>query len=158
MTGPLVVLGILSLCGGWSFVSHRFLGEGFVGALEGIENGGGHGVVATLAILAFAAGTGLGFVLYSGRSKEPFRFAPLRDKLYFDEIYAALIAGTQELLATISRFIDQWIVDGILVRATSGAVWGIGFALRFLQFGNLQGYAFLFGLGVVATIYFLVFR
>jgi NADH-quinone oxidoreductase subunit L len=40
----------------------------------------------------------------------------------------------------------------------SGLAWGAGFVLRFLQFGNLQGYAFLFGLGVVATIYLLVFR
>ncbi|MEZ0254088.1 MAG: NADH-quinone oxidoreductase subunit L, partial [Chthoniobacter sp.] len=78
--------------------------------------------------------------------------------LYFDEIYAALIAGTQEVLATIARFLDQWLIDGVLVRGLSGLTWTIGFALRFLQFGNLQGYAFLFGLGVVATIYFLVFR
>jgi NADH-quinone oxidoreductase subunit L len=30
--------------------------------------------------------------------------------------------------------------------------------LRLLQVGNLQGYAFLFGLGVVALIYFALFR
>ena len=39
----------------------------------------------------------------------------------------------------------------------SGAVWGLGFALRFFQFGNLQGYAFVFGAGVVALIYYMVF-
>ncbi len=43
------------------------------------------------------------------------------------------------------------------MRGLSGATWGAGFALRFLQFGNLQGYAFLFGVGVVALIYFVVF-
>ncbi|TCO94578.1 NADH-quinone oxidoreductase subunit L [Chthoniobacter flavus] len=158
MTAPLVILAFFSVFAGYHFIGGHALGENFSQAVEGIEHGGGHGVVATLAILAFVFGTGLGYFLYSGRSKEPFPFAPLRDKLYFDEIYAALIAGTQELLATMARFIDQWIIDGILVRATSGAVWGIGYVLRFLQFGNLQGYAFLFGLGVVATIYFLVFR
>jgi len=30
--------------------------------------------------------------------------------------------------------------------------------LRLVQVGNLQGYVFLFGLGVVAVIYFAVFR
>jgi NADH-quinone oxidoreductase subunit L len=158
MTGPLVVLGIFSVIAGYSFIGGHALGETFSGAIEGIEHGGGHGIVATLAIIAFALGIGAGYVLYSGRSKEPFPFAPLRDKLYFDEIYAALIAGTQELLATIARFLDQWLIDGLLVRGTSGLAWATGFVLRFLQFGNLQGYAFLFGLGVIATIYLLVFR
>jgi NADH-quinone oxidoreductase subunit L len=73
-------------------------------------------------------------------------------------VYAALIAGTQDLLATMSRYCDQWLIDGLLVRGLSGATWATGFVLRFLQVGNLQAYAFLFGLGVVATIYLLVFR
>jgi NADH-quinone oxidoreductase subunit L len=115
-------------------------------------------VVPVLAILAFVTGVGGGFALYKGQAKDPILIPPLRDKLYFDEIYAALIAGTQDLLATLARFIDQWLIDGVLVRGLSGLAWGTGFVLRFLQFGNLQGYAFLFGLGVVATIYLLVFR
>ncbi len=44
------------------------------------------------------------------------------------------------------------------MRGLSGAAWGCGFVLRFLQVGNLQAYAFLFGLGVVALVYFLVFK
>jgi len=105
----------------------------------------------------FLVGTaGAGF-LYLGQSKDPILIPPLKQKLYFDELYAALIAGTQDLLAKISAFLDRWVVEGILVRLTSGAAWGAGFMLRFLQFGNLQGYAFLFGAGVVALIYFMVF-
>ena len=34
---------------------------------------------------------------------------------------------------------------------------GAGFALRFLQVGNLQAYAFLFGAGVVLLLYFILF-
>jgi NADH-quinone oxidoreductase subunit L len=44
------------------------------------------------------------------------------------------------------------------VRGLSGAAWGLGFALRFFQFGNLQGYAFLFGAGVIILIYLMVLR
>ena len=62
------------------------------------------------------------------------------------------------MLATLARYLDKWLIDGAMVRGLSGLAWGTGFVLRFLQFGNLQGYAFLFGLGVVATIYLLVFR
>jgi hypothetical protein len=38
----------------------------------------------------------------------------------------------------------------------SGAAWACGFVLRFFQFGNLQGYSFLFGAGVVALILYLL--
>ncbi len=55
------------------------------------------------------------------------------------------------------RFFDKWIIDGLFVRGLSGATWGVGFVLRFFQFGNLQGYAFLFGIGVVGLIYLMVF-
>ena len=44
------------------------------------------------------------------------------------------------------------------VRGVSGGTWGIGALLRLIQVGNLQAYAFLFGLGIVALIYFAVFR
>ncbi len=158
MTGPLIILAVLSVIGGYGFIAQNALGETLSHGVEAIEHGGGHILVMILATGAFLVGTGAAFVLYSGKAKEPLPFAPFRDKLYFDEIYAALIAGTQELLATIARFIDQWLIDGVLVRGLSGLTWTTGFVLRFLQFGNLQGYAFLFGLGVVATIYFLVFR
>jgi NADH-quinone oxidoreductase subunit L len=158
MTAPLVILGVLSVIAGYAGIAHVALGETFSHAIEAIEQGGGHGIVATLAVCAFLGGVGAGYVLYQGQAKEPFPFAPLKDKLYFDEIYAALIAGTQDLIATIARYLDQWLIDGVLVRGSSGLAWAAGFVLRFLQFGNLQGYAFLFGLGVVATIYLLVFR
>ena len=158
MTGPLVILAVFSVIAGYARIANPALGETFSRAIEDIERGGGHAIVATLATCAFLAGVGSGYVLYQGQSKEPFPFAPLKDKLYFDEIYAAFIAGTQDLLATIARFLDQWLIDGVLVRGLSGLAWATGFVLRFLQFGNLQGYAFLFGLGVVATIYLLVFR
>jgi NADH-quinone oxidoreductase subunit L len=97
-------------------------------------------------------------VLYAGAEKDPILIPLFRNKFYIDEFYSKLIAFTQDLLAQISGWIDRWIIDGIGVRATSGAVWGLGFVLRLLQFGNLQGYALLFGGGVVVLIYYMVFR
>ena len=45
----------------------------------------------------------------------------------------------------------------MIVRGISGAAWVTGFVLRFLQFGNLQAYAFLFGAGSVVLIYYFLF-
>ena len=78
-------------------------------------------------------------------------------KKKLDEIYAALIAGTQDLLAVTSAWFDKWILDGLIVRGLSSTTWGVGFVLRFLQVGNLQAYALLFGLGVIGLIYLVVF-
>src|SRR5438094_231341 len=77
---------------------------------------------------------------------------------YFNEFYSWLINWTQEFLARISAFCDRWIIDAGVVGGTSGGTWGIGALLRLIQGGNLQAYLFLFGLGIVALIYFAVFH
>jgi NADH-quinone oxidoreductase subunit L len=158
MTAPLIILAVLSVVAGYGFIAGPALGEHLSHSIEAIEHLGGAGIVTALATGAFLVGAAGGFVLYKGQAKDPILIPLFKNKFYFDELYAALIAGTQDLLATIARYIDQWFIDGLLVRGLSGAAWATGFALRFLQFGNLQGYAFLFGLGVVGTIYLLVFR
>ena len=103
------------------------------------------------------SGSAGGWFLYKGAAKDPILIPPFKNKFYFDELYAALIAGTQDLLASLSNYIDKWVIDGVLVRGLSGAAWAGGFALRFFQFGNLQGYAFLFGVGVVGLIFYMLF-
>jgi len=82
----------------------------------------------------------------------------LRRKFYFDEFYGWLINWTQQLLAHICAFVDRWIIDATVVGGASKGTWGIGALLRLVQVGNLQAYVFLFGLGIVALIYFAVFR
>jgi NADH-quinone oxidoreductase subunit L len=156
MVGPLLVLAFFSVIAGYAFIAHGALGHEMSEAIEKLEAGPGKNIAMIFGTLAFLVGTGAGYVLYAGKDKDPILIPPFKQKFYFDELYAALIAGTQDLLAKLSAFADKWIVDGI-VRVSSGAVWGLGFVLRFFQFGNLQGYAFLFGAGVVALIYLMVF-
>jgi NADH-quinone oxidoreductase subunit L len=157
MTGPLLIFAVLSVVAGYSFFAERALGEQLSHSIVELESRGGAGIVMTLAICAFLAGTGAGWVLYKGAFKDPILIPPFKNKFYFDELYAALIAGTQDLLASLSNYIDKWVIDGVLVRGLSGAAWACGFVLRFFQFGNLQGYSFLFGAGVVGLIFYMLF-
>jgi NADH-quinone oxidoreductase subunit L len=60
-------------------------------------------------------------------------------------------------LARVAALIDRWIIDAGAVRGTGSAAFGFGSLLRLFQVGNLQAYAFLFGLGIVALIYFTIF-
>src|SRR6266496_507323 len=150
MTVPLIVLALLAALGGFAFFARNFLTlpvEKEVAIL-----------VPALAIGALIAGSGLAIALYRNRATEPVDIKLLRHKFYFDEFYSWLIYWTQELLARMSAFFDRWIIDVGAVGGSSRGTWGIGALLRLLQVGNLQAYVFLFGLGVVAIIYFAVFR
>jgi NADH-quinone oxidoreductase subunit L len=117
-----------------------------------------HHVVPIFATGAMLLGVVAAFLLYRNREHDPISVAIFRRRFYFDELYAWLIRSTQELLASISAFIDRWIIDVGGVRGASGATWGFGSLLRLVQVGNLQAYSFIFGLGIVGLIYFTVFR
>src|SRR3989475_11465806 len=150
MTVPLIVLTLLATLGGFAFFARNFLTlpvEREVAIF-----------VPVLAIAALIAGSGLAIALYRNRASEPVDLELLRHKFYFDEFYGWLIYWTQELLARVSAFFDRWIIDAGAVGGSSRGTWGIGALLRLVQVGNLQAYLFLFGLGVVAIIYFAVFR
>jgi NADH-quinone oxidoreductase subunit L len=151
MTIPLIVLALLATLGGFAFFARHFLAlpvEKEVAML-----------VPTLAIVALIAGSGLAIGLYRNRESEPVQdLELLRHKFYVDEFYNWLISWTQELLARVAAFFDRWIIDAGAVGGSSRGTWGIGSLLRLVQVGNLQGYVFLFGLGVIAIIYFAVFR
>ena len=150
MTMPLIVLAVLATLGGFAFFARNFL------SLP-IEKGAAP-LVPVLAILALILGVGLAIMIYRGRATEPVKVELLRRKFYFDEFYSGLIYWTQEVLARVAAFIDRWIIDAAAVGGTSRGTWGVGALLRLIQVGNLQAYAFLFGLGVVALIYFAFMR
>jgi NADH-quinone oxidoreductase subunit L len=150
MTGPLIVLAILAALGGFGFFARNFL------ALP-IETEGAL-MVPVLAFGVLIVGSGLAIAIYRNRANEPIDIEVLRHKFYFDESYDWLINWTQELLARVSAFFDRWIIDTAAVDGISRGTWGLGALLRLVQVGNLQAYVFLFGLGVVAVIYFAVFR
>ena len=150
MTGPLIALALLAMFGGFAFFARNFL-------VLPVEKNIGLFVPA-LAIIALVLGSGLAITLYRNRQSEPFDIELFRRLFYFNEFYSWLINWTQEFLARISAFCDRWIIDAGVVGGTSGGTWGIGALLRLIQGGNLQAYLFLFGLGIVALIYFAVFH
>ncbi|MBA2743238.1 MAG: NADH-quinone oxidoreductase subunit L [Chthoniobacterales bacterium] len=150
MSGPLVILAIPALLAGFGFFAKIFLDVPHA-------DEGSH-VVPILATAAMLLGVGVAFLLYRNRDTDPIHIGALRRRLYIDELYRWLIGATQELLAAIGGFIDRWILDAVAVRGTSTATWGVGSLLRLLQVGNIQAYAFIFGLGIVGLIYFTVFR
>ncbi len=150
MVVPLLLLSIPAAIGGFGFFAQRFLM---------LPNEGAPIIaVPIIALACLLVGVGSAALLYRGRTSEPLNIALFRNRFYIDEFYNFLIAATQGALASLSAFVDRWILDGAIVRGLSGGAFGSGFLLRLLQVGNLQAYGFLFGLGIIGLIYFTVFR
>jgi NADH-quinone oxidoreductase subunit L len=147
---PLVVLTLLALVAGFETVAQNFLVVPH--EKETVFT------VPALALVALILGVGTAVWLYRNRDCDPLQVDLVRHRFYIDEFYEWLIGATQELLARIAAFFDRWIIDAGAVRGASGGTFGFGALLRLFQVGNLQAYAFLFGLGIVALIYFTIFR
>ena len=144
---PLVLLAIPAVAAGYPTVIHNFLPTP---AHE-------HSLVPCIASSVGLAGILIGLLLYVGKEKDLIYIPLLANKFYFDEIYALIVWNTQDLLARVSAFVDRWVLDTALVRGLSSGAWVAGFIMRFAQNGNLQSYALLFGAGVVALFYFILF-
>jgi NADH-quinone oxidoreductase subunit L len=115
---------------------------------------------AISGLLAAAIGSVAAYSIYFKAVKDPLpeRLGALsramRNRFYFDEIYQATVIRLHESLAAIAGWFDRWIIAGLAVRGTHGTTELAGRALRLLQTGNLQTYAFLFALGVALLLYF----
>ena len=151
MVLPLLILSIPAIGAGWPFVEHLFFHD--IGALAEPEI---PGFVSLIFLAAFAAGIALAVFLYRNPSKDPLRIPLFANRFYIDAIYDWAVANIQGGFARLCSFIDRWFINGILVQGSATLVWSLGFALRFLQVGNIQAYALFFGAGVIGLIYLLL--
>jgi len=152
MLGPLVILAVLSIGGGWigieRFASYLAPSAGPLSVEAGSASL--EWTLAGLAVVAALLGWFIAHRMYSARPETPERLAAsmsgsyklLLHKYWIDELYGAVIV--KPILAT-SRFVLEWIVD---VAILGGAAWllgGIatlgGAILQRWQSGNLRSYA-----------------
>jgi len=147
---PLLVLALFALVAGLETVAQNFLVVPH--ETQTVFT------VPALALAALILGVAIGIWLYRNRECDPLHVGLVQRRFYIDEFYEWLIGATQEFLARVAAFFDRWIIDAGAVRGASGGTFGLGALLRLFQVGNLQAYAFLFGLGIVALIYFTIFR
>jgi NADH-quinone oxidoreductase subunit L len=147
MLAPLVILAVPSLVGGFGFFASQFL------ALPPADHAHASHVPMIASLIALAAGVGLGWLLYNGRSQDPVRIGLFARKFFVDELYAKLVAWGQDAVAKIAHYMDILILDGLGVRGLSGLATVLGGGLRRLQGGSLQSYGFLFGFGVIVLLF-----
>ncbi|MBL6763922.1 MAG: NADH-quinone oxidoreductase subunit L [Verrucomicrobiae bacterium] len=116
-------------------------------------------LAAMFGLLAVAFGHAFARRLYANAVSDPLPLSAgllakiMRDRFYFDEIYAFLIRISQGALSTVADWFDRWIIAGLFVRGVSGFTDLFGRALRMLQTGNLQTYAFWLAAGIVVILF-----
>jgi NADH-quinone oxidoreductase subunit L len=108
------------------------------------------------SIGAVVLGMSLGWILYHGRGQEAIYAKPLANKFYVDEIYEAVLIRGQQMVARILQFIDEWILGFLIVRGSATMTNISGELLRLFQAGNLQGYVFVFTLGALGLVYWMM--
>ncbi|MGC6458492.1 MAG: NADH-quinone oxidoreductase subunit L [Akkermansiaceae bacterium] len=154
MSTPLLILTVLAILSGYGFVA------GFIApAYSPMDFHVGAAFIASIMAVVF--GILAAYKLYSKADEDPLAekkiFQVFRNKFYFDEAYAKLVRIAQDTVAAFIHFFDELFINGLIVGGFSRAAVGIGRIFGRLQSGNLQGYAVLFGLGVILVIYFTVF-
>ena len=169
MTWPLMVLAVFSVIGGLIGIRGIYYAM-FVGGAEPpasfaqtlVEPFAQAPLAASLGILAVVVGFFGAFALYAKADKDPLPeklgglATAMKNKFYFDEIYEATFIRLHDFIAAVMDVIDRWLVEGFCIGLVRGGTDFTGRALRLLQTGNLQTYAFLFVLGVAAVLYWVL--
>jgi NADH-quinone oxidoreductase subunit L len=167
MLVPLVILGLLSICGGWIGIE-RF--SAFLSPSVGARTAesGTPNLELILSIVAVAVALAGWFVadrLYRQKPERPAELAAalpgsytlLAHKYYVDEFYGATVV--KPLLA-FSKYLLGWVVDVALLGGTAwllaGSATMTGSILQRWQSGNLRSYAAWLAAGAAALLLFIV--
>lgn len=166
MAMPLLVLGFLSVVGGW--VGWPTLGEGqafgYFVRLGEFEHGHWNfflvGLSTVLALIGIAGASYIYLfrkVSHEELSKKwatPYKWS--FNKFYIDEIYLWIIHNIIDGLGRFLWWVDLVIVDGI-VDGVGKLATGLGSILRRVQTGKLQHYALILFAGVVILVIIMGF-
>jgi NADH-quinone oxidoreductase subunit L len=172
MTGPLVVLGVLSFVGGVLNLPHLVGGHAALErwlepvlapalAIGGVvmPEGSTEYLLVGAAVAIGVIGLLLGFRATLGRRMVPAKDAApdtglalvLNRKYYVDELYDRLVVRPLVWLSRVVlwRGVDQGLVDGAAVNGSAWASRLAGGGLRLLQSGHVGAYVVLFLVGAL---------
>jgi NADH-quinone oxidoreductase subunit L len=152
MRAPLVILALLSICGGWigieSFSAYLAPSVGLHTAASG--NPHLELILTIFAVLAALEGWLIADKYYRRKTERPAQLAAempvgyklLANKYYVDELYDAVLVKP---LFGISRYVLGWVVDTAILGGTAWLLAGTanlsGAILQRWQSGNLRSYA-----------------
>jgi NADH-quinone oxidoreductase subunit L len=167
MLGPLLVLALLSIGGGW--IGMERFGSFLAPAVGARATEGGSAqlelILSIVAVAVALAGWFVADMLYRqkpARAEQlatayPGGYRVLANKYYVDEVYGAMVVKP---LLGISMYFLEWVVDVGLVGGIAWLLAGIanlsGAILQRWQSGNLRSYAAWLAAGAAVLLLFLL--
>ncbi len=168
MTIPLIVLAVLAVIGGWIGLPEGVLWGNKFGAFLAPTVGEFTPVVhSSLALLTCASvgpallGIIVAWLFYVRLPGLPFLLAyklqaaynVLLEKYYVDQLYNLIVTRPLFWTATfaLNRVVDSFVIEGI-VNGAGLTVEDGGALTRRVETGNVQQYAFVYVLGVLAIV------
>jgi NADH-quinone oxidoreductase subunit L len=121
-----------------------------------------------IALLLAWAGGGAAYYLYKryfpsrvGKPVPPV-FAAVHSftehKFYVDEVLDVVYSFIKYLSIGLFRVVDEGIIDGLLVGGTAWVTSKVGSALRYIQTGDVQTYAAMMAVGLLAGVGYALFE
>ena len=179
MTGPLVVLGVLSAFGGWLNLP-EIIPIGPVGSMEhwlepvvgesqrllsggeAVHSASTEMMLIGIAVLVAVAGIAFAAIRLKPQGLVPKAEAPeeegfervLANKYYVDEAYDAVVVNPTYQISrnVLWRGIDAGLIDGLLVNGSSAVARAFGWIGSRFQTGTVGTYAWVLVAGVLAVL------
>lgn len=111
-----------------------------------------------VSVIALAVGAGGAFLIYRNRDKDPVLIPLFRRKFCMDHYYNKVLIPMQNGFAALLHFLDELVINGLLVGGFSRGAASVGQLCRRMQSGKLQTYSFAVGLGVILVVYLTAFH
>ena len=181
MTGPLVVLGVLSAFGGWLNLP-ELIPVGPIGLLDkwldpvvgksellvaGPVSEAAQASTSEVALIGIAVLVAIGGIAYAYFNLKPDRLVPkaqapeeegfsrvLANKYYVDEVYdSAIVNPTYQISRNVLwRGIDAGLIDGLFVNGSAALMRAFGWVGSKLQSGTVGAYAWVLVAGVLVVL------
>ena len=161
MTVPLLVLAVLSVVGGMTWLWPETLGELIRADLDHLHHMEGykaaHKNVLLFGSAAWVVGLFVSFFFYGVGAREDrlekvsspvYNF--LKKRLWFDEIYNFYVANIQQRVADLLSLLDVFLLKGLIIRGGAGLVGLFGLGAKQLHVGSIHSYVFWFLGGLIA--------
>ena len=159
MTGPLVLLAILSIFGGYHQLYPLSISEFIIPDIDLVAAMPNHLWMIVLGTFAWIAGAITAKNVF-GRvdqtdplnSKLPMFFALCKSKLFFDEIYNYYVKSVQRPIARFLEVMELLFVSGLLVRGSAGIAGLFALLGKTFYNGKIHSYSFWFIAGTIAFL------
>ena len=161
MTGPLMVLAVLSAVGGFEALWPGVLFDAFREDLSRVHEMPNHLWMVALGTAAWIIGLLASRKYYGniGKSeqdpiaeKAPAFYQLCATKLYFDEAYDFYVSRIQQAGARVAEVFELLFLSGLMVRGSAGVAGLFALLGKSLYSGRIHAYAFWFIIGTIAFL------